>query len=294
MISLEQHKEIQALSIKAGQTALIMRQMGQLNARQKTEESYSTVTDADIEASNILVSGLSNLFPNFEVISEEDETHHEFGQYRDAILIDPIDGTGQFSRGHERFSVLVSLIKDGEPVYGLAYYPDPRISKIYFTSPVNNHSYEQDVKVHGNGSFSLERFKQLQIRQNSSELRVSEVYSDAGTMLDDLDFRVVKGNSPSAYIDMLGNQTDLVTGPHTMMDWDIAAFDAIARKAGALFIDANTRNPLKYGEARSQDRAFMIPQYIAGSEELLMSSNLLDITSVPVRGTPTKGLKNEL
>ena len=294
MLSQKQHKDTIALAVRAGQTALLMRQLDQLNARQKTDEHYSTVTDADIEASNILVSGLSELFPNFEIISEEDETHHEFGQYRDAILIDPIDGTGQFSRGHERFCVLISLIKDGEPVYGLAYYPDPRVSKIYFTSPINNNSYEQGVRMYGDGSFSLESFRQLQTHKNSSKLRVSEVYSDAGTMLHDLDFRVVKGNSPSAYLDMLDNQTDLVTGPHTMMDWDIAAFDAIARKAGAFFIDADTRKPLKYGEVRSQDRAFMIPHYIAGSEELLRSSNLIDITSVPVCGIPTKGLKNEL
>ena len=114
MISQEQHQVIINLAIKAGQTALLMRKLGQLNARQKTGEDYSTVTDADIEASKILVSGLSKLFSEYEIISEEDPTHHEFGQYGDAILIDPIDGTGHFSKGGESFSVLVSLIKGSE------------------------------------------------------------------------------------------------------------------------------------------------------------------------------------
>ena len=49
--------------------------------------------------SRIVTTGLSNLFPNLEVISEEDETHNNFGQYGDAILVDPIDGTGTFNRG---------------------------------------------------------------------------------------------------------------------------------------------------------------------------------------------------
>ena len=88
------------------------------------------------------------------------------------------------------------------------------------------------------------------MRKKDQILRVSEVYSDARSMLNGLNFLLVEGESPSAYIDMMSSQTDLVTGPNTMMDWDIAAFDAIARKAGALFIDAKTLKPLQYGIER--------------------------------------------
>ena len=190
MISQQQHREVIALIIQAGQIALKMREAGQLNPRQKGEETYSTVTDADIEVSRIVTTGLSNLFPNLEVISEEDETHNNFGQYGDAVLVDPIDGTGTFNRGDAKFSVLVAFIQNKKPIHGFAYFPDPRISKIYHTSPVNDNSYEQVVEIHQDHSFLLKEFKQLQNYSSHQDLRVSQVYSDATQVLQDLDFSI--------------------------------------------------------------------------------------------------------
>ncbi|MGJ0425250.1 MAG: hypothetical protein ACR65Y_04480, partial [Methylocystis sp.] len=85
----------------------------------------------------------------------------------------------------------------------------------------------------------------------------------------------IKG-SPSGLVALTAGECDVLAGPHTMHDWDLVAVDAIARKAGAVYVDVESHKPLKYGEKRSPERAFYQERFVAGNQQTLVKLGLLD------------------
>ena len=55
------------------------------------------------------------------MISEEGE--HDPGDAQRFWLVDPLDGTHEFLRGSDMFSVNIALISDGYPCFGVIYLP---------------------------------------------------------------------------------------------------------------------------------------------------------------------------
>ncbi|MEJ7602969.1 MAG: 3'(2'),5'-bisphosphate nucleotidase CysQ [Kofleriaceae bacterium] len=81
------------------------------------------VTLADRRASEIIVAGLTEAFPLDPLISEELPVDPgALGSSR-LWLVDPIDGTKDFIRGEDGYSVMIGLVIDGRPVMGVVHQP---------------------------------------------------------------------------------------------------------------------------------------------------------------------------
>lgn len=91
------------------------------------------VTEADREASRIIVKGISEKFPADGILSEEeiDESEHRLARER-VWIIDPIDGTFGFIRKDGDFAVQIGLAENGRAVVGVVYLPAHRT--LYFAS----------------------------------------------------------------------------------------------------------------------------------------------------------------
>ena len=81
------------------------------------------VTVADREASEHIVAGLERAFPDDVVISEENADDLRRLDAGRVWYIDPIDGTKDFIRGRDGFSVMIGLAIDHRPVVGVVYVP---------------------------------------------------------------------------------------------------------------------------------------------------------------------------
>lgn len=79
------------------------------------------VTSSDIAVQNFLVSELSALLPGCGFICEEEERHDPHKEY--VWIIDPIDGTANYSRGIDHCSISVALKKNEEVILGVVYSP---------------------------------------------------------------------------------------------------------------------------------------------------------------------------
>src|SRR5690349_3839005 len=113
-------QEIIALAVKAGQEAMRLREQG---LQVKIKPDGSKVTNADLAADRILTEGLKTLDPNIKIISEESAEKHPEGAYKNAWVIDPIDGTHAFVDGKKNFGVLIARVENHVPIEGVAYYP---------------------------------------------------------------------------------------------------------------------------------------------------------------------------
>lgn len=81
------------------------------------------VTVADHHSSDLITRGLREAFPDDVIISEEtaDDLHR---LHADRVwYIDPIDGTKDYIRGLEGFSVMIGLTVAHRPVMGVVYQP---------------------------------------------------------------------------------------------------------------------------------------------------------------------------
>ncbi|HDZ46233.1 hypothetical protein LCGC14_0056190 [marine sediment metagenome] len=88
------------------------------------KEDKSPLTEADKAAHNVIVAGLQALPVQFPILSEEDiegfPGADAEGRY---WLVDPLDGTKEFIKRNDEFTVNIALIENGKPVLGVVTAP---------------------------------------------------------------------------------------------------------------------------------------------------------------------------
>lgn len=95
----------------------------------KNGDVNNKVTVADRMSEEFLTEKLLALLPGSEVVGEEavaddeDLLEHLVDKGKTVWVIDPIDGTSNFTRGSETFCVIVALVHDGETKMGWIYDP---------------------------------------------------------------------------------------------------------------------------------------------------------------------------
>ena len=88
------------------------------------------VTSVDTAVNNFLLEEIKKVFPGDGIYSEEGPSFAEAmegggdsAQDQYLWVIDPIDGSSNFSRGIPHFSVCLGILKDGVPAAGAVYNP---------------------------------------------------------------------------------------------------------------------------------------------------------------------------
>jgi fructose-1,6-bisphosphatase/inositol monophosphatase family enzyme len=81
----------------------------------------NVVTETDFAVERAVMATLRECFPEHAVLSEE--TAAETRARGWMWVVDPLDGTKNFSRGIPHFSFTIALCYDGEPLLGLTTHP---------------------------------------------------------------------------------------------------------------------------------------------------------------------------
>jgi len=113
----------------AAQAEILPRFRGEIaqDIRQKTS-SFDLVTDADEAAEAAIVAALQRAFPGCAVVGEEasacDPTLLDTLSESDlAFVVDPVDGTKNFSAGLPLFGVMAAALQRGEIIAGVILDP---------------------------------------------------------------------------------------------------------------------------------------------------------------------------
>jgi myo-inositol-1(or 4)-monophosphatase len=93
-----------------------------LTVEHKTSQD-DPVTAADREASVLILAGLRAAFPGDGLLSEEATDSAARLDSGRVWIVDPIDGTKEFTTGSPDYAVSIGLALDGEPVLGVVYAP---------------------------------------------------------------------------------------------------------------------------------------------------------------------------
>lgn len=112
--------------------AQLLKDFGKATAEEKADGSL--VTQSDKWADGELRRRLQKELPTHGVLSEEDS--HIFPAQDFCWIIDPIDGTTNFTRGVPLWGISLGLLYKGTPVFGHVYMPtlDQRFHGFYMGS----------------------------------------------------------------------------------------------------------------------------------------------------------------
>ena len=89
----------------------------------KDKGEDNPLTDADLGSNDVLERHLRGSFPDYGWLSEETVDSPERLQKRMAWIIDPLDGTKEFTLGIPEFVVSIGLVVEGRAVLGVLYNP---------------------------------------------------------------------------------------------------------------------------------------------------------------------------
>ncbi len=109
------------LALRAAEVILAIRARGFAVAQ---KEDRSVVTEADHASEALIAAGLRAAVPDIPVIAEEEMADgRRVAAPAVFWLVDPLDGTREFSSGNDDFAVNIGLIRDGQPVLGVVGVP---------------------------------------------------------------------------------------------------------------------------------------------------------------------------
>lgn len=203
--------------------ARLLQDFGRVQATEKADGSL--VTRADKWADGALREAIAQVFPDQGVLSEE--TTHVFPATDWCWIIDPVDGTTNFTRGIPLWGISLGLLYQGTPVFGYVAFP-PIQTRFY------GYWYGKSGLSGPTGAF------------RNGEAIAPSVAQPSGNQFFNLCARstsVLKNDNLPCKVRMLGVATyNLLTVASgvalggveaTPKIWDIAAVWAIAQATGA-------------------------------------------------------------
>jgi myo-inositol-1(or 4)-monophosphatase len=108
------------LVVDAGKILLDYYRSYRIKQSQKADNSI--ITEADLASDEIIRNAIRNEYPEDGILSEEENTIYPFGK-RFVWVIDPLDGTTNYSLGLHHWGVLITRLLNGKPVLTVLHFP---------------------------------------------------------------------------------------------------------------------------------------------------------------------------
>lgn len=223
------------LARAAGIEVLRVRGGGELGVEMKPGDEPVTV--ADRRASELIVAGLQTRFASDTVISEERALaagELEAATRSRAWLVDPIDGTKDFIRGSDGFSVMIGIVRGGRAVLGVVH--QPAVGRTFFATPDGGaHVALPDGSVQRLATSSITTATDARLVASASH-RTEDIDRVKQTLGIDNEHNVGSVGVKLCLIAM--GHRDLYVNPQAKTKvWDTCAPEAILAQAGGRLTD---------------------------------------------------------
>tara|TARA_B110000438_G_C15744576_1_gene620110 strand:+ start:627 stop:1397 length:771 start_codon:yes stop_codon:yes gene_type:complete len=223
--------------LDAGKIALEYNKRG---IKIKIKNDKSPVTDADIAVDEILRNKIISLTPNISIISEETVDLNISNKNKNFWLIDPIDGTKNYIKNGDEYTLNAALIIDLKPKIGIIYAP--KKNRLFYSFGKNY-------------AFEINKGEKLNLnckKKNSNE--IIGLGNSAKTPDDILDIykkykvsKIISMSSSLKFCVLAAGEADIYAARARAFEWDIAAGHAILEHAGG-FVTTHEGNNFLYGK----------------------------------------------
>lgn len=216
----------------------------------EAKKDSSPVTEADRAAELIILAALARAAPGIPVIAEEEVAAGRIPAHDDIyFLVDPLDGTKEFVRGGDDYTVNIGLIEEGSPTLGVVFAP-------------------ATGRLHGgcigSGAWSDEGSGRAVIRTRERGAQLTAVASKSHLNQATVDYLreavgacdFVEVGSSLKFCIVAEGGADIYPRASPTSEWDTAAGHAVLLAAGGL-VHGTDGSPLRYGKRAFLNRAFV-------------------------------------
>ncbi len=197
----------------------------------KSKRLRDIVTEADLMAQDKAIEILRTRYPDHDVWAEEaGQTPGGASDY--CWIVDPLDGTTNYSRGYPCFSVSIALSYREEVILGVVYDP---LRDSLFRAQRGQNAYLNDDRIHVSAVerlidavVGLDWAHKQAVRCQVAQL-AAEVAPEVGTLRS-------TGSAALGLCSVAAGWTDAYFNL-SLQPWDVAAASVIIQEAGGIVTD---------------------------------------------------------
>lgn len=206
------------------------------------KEDKSPITAADVASHDVIVKGLRALTPDTPILSEEGATipWEKRQHWQTFWLIDPIDGTREFTQRSGEFTVNIALIENGEPVLGVVTAPALK-EAFWGVKGGGAHKRDRAGKVHRMDGAQPHTVKRVVASKNHLNDGTRAFIETLGA------HELVQAGSSLKFCRIAEGRADVYPRLGPTCEWDTAAAHAVLVAAGGR-VETLEGSPLIYGK----------------------------------------------
>ena len=224
------------------------------------KEDASPLTEADLRADRVIRAGLERHFPGMFILSEESSSSgpHSGQQF---FLVDPLDGSKEFLKRNDEFTVNIAWVQNGQPVAGVVLAP--ALGEMFYAA-------------RGLGAWKKDAAGERAIVTSTNDaaqpLRVMGSRSHGGDKLTawlaglPIVHSFMAVGSSLKFCRIAEGQADIYPRFGPTSQWDTAAAQAVLEVAGGAVTDLQGA-PLVYG----LNLPLLNPEFVALGQRVLLT-----------------------
>ena len=198
------------------------------------KDDESPLTKADLASHKIITDSIKKITPDIPILSEEEFIDWKIRKkWKKYWLIDPLDGTKEFIKKNDEFTVNIALIENNRPILGVIY--TPALNELFY-SIKNFGSYKILTKKKLN---TLKDAKRISInKKKSNKIKIVGSRSHSNPILDKWvnknfnEFDILQKGSSLKFCLIAEGSADIYPRFGPTSEWDIAAGHIILEEAG--------------------------------------------------------------
>lgn len=240
---------------QAGKEILSVYQSSDFSLKLKSDKT--PLTQADIASHKSIEKNLLECYPNIPIISEESakEISYSVRKNWDKFwLVDPLDGTKEFIKRNDQFTVNIALIANHEPVLGVIYAP--ALDLLYFAEK-------------GKGAYKKIDDKKILLTPSSSNKNKIRIVVSNSHLSNDTKNYIKNLQQQNAFIETISigsslkfcliaeGKADIYPRLGPTMEWDTAAGQCIVNETNKKVVDFSNQI-LRYNKADLLNHWFIV------------------------------------
>ncbi len=224
-MSYDKELEIAIAAARAAGAALMRHYTEGTETWEKSEDN--PVTLADLESDRVIAEHLRAGFPDDALLSEETVSDPSRVEKSRVWIVDPMDGTKEFTKRIPEFCVSIALVEDGEPVLGVIFNPAADVA-VWGTR--GDGTFRDGERVHVSSVGSLAESVVIASR---TEISRGQFDPYEGWFEE---IRPV-GSIAWKLACVACGDGDLNVSVAPKNEWDVCAGDLLVREAGGVYVD---------------------------------------------------------
>jgi len=246
--NLDDMHNVIAIAKQSGEAIM---QIYQKDFSMEYKEDQSPLTEADLAAHHLICDQLSKLYPDIPILSEESADTFTLADENTCYwCVDPLDGTKEFIKKNDEFTVNIALIKNQQPILGV------------IGVPANNIVY---VAMRGQGAFKQQMDNELLPIKVKLQDPKSLTFAVSRSHLDDQTKKMVEAYQ--AEMLPAGSALKLAFVAEGLVDvyprfgptmlWDVAAGQCVIEEAGGQVLWVKNQHHMTYNIRQMKNDSFI-------------------------------------